>query len=312
VDNLIIRDVHAIGNLRGDGAIVCRDYSQVINCVLEWGGKHEVYIGEGSIVAHCTFYDSIDYTSATMLVINKNTATGRDSYITGCTFKLRSQYGNYNKCGPANSHINVSGSFGTAYFQDCRFEGFAGCRIPMNNHTHVRFDNCNWVNCQTGIDASSTNTSVTVSGGSWVSNVASQRAISQAAGSAGSCIFRIENFTIAPTAATDTGYVYVNYPVIIQLSNVTFDVSALASGTRTSIYVNHVDANLSYHDCEFLGHATNGALYVNLNVTPVSWAADRNSYRAVNASWRLNPTTYTSLATWQAAVTPREANSMTV
>ena len=45
VDNLVIRDVHAIGPLRASGSIIVRDYSQVINCVLDWGGSHNMYMG---------------------------------------------------------------------------------------------------------------------------------------------------------------------------------------------------------------------------------------------------------------------------
>lgn len=311
VDRLIIRDVHAIGNLRGDGAIVCRDYSQVINCVLEWGGKHEVYLGEGSIAANCTFYDSIDATSATMLVFNKNTPTGQNNYVINCTFKIRSAYANAHRCGPANSHNNVSGSFGTVYFRNCRFENFTGARMPMNHHTHVRFEDCTWLNCGQGLDANSTNTSITVSGGSWESNVLYQRMININA-SGGACVLRIENFTIKPTAVTDTGFVYLNQACIVQLSNVTFDLSGLSAGLRRCIYLTNTGANLTYEDCSFLGHTTAGATYVDLNVTPASWAADRNSYRPTAAYWRLAPTTYTTLANWQAAVTPREANSVTL
>ncbi len=114
----IARNIYTRRNLGRNGSLVGGPTSVFVNCLAESGNKHNVYCGPGSVLidveASQAYYGG---SNATLFVFNANTPAGEPVTFDSCYAHNTSYLGN---AVGFYGHANVSGSFGTVTFRNCR------------------------------------------------------------------------------------------------------------------------------------------------------------------------------------------------
>jgi hypothetical protein len=252
-------------------------------------------------------------TSATLLVINEDTAADEDSLISGCTFEIDASAPLAYNILPCNSHNNVSGYFGTVTFASCIFNNFiaAGTMFAMNHTADIVMTNPVFNNCKYGFSFPvpanvKVGCTATVTGGTWSSNVAGQRAVNY---SLAMIDFELSEFTFTFLNNTDTGHIYLGAAATVNVHDCTLNQNYNGAGARQAVWCSSAGADLTLQYNVYTGlynWATN-IYQFTAGAAGMTWASDYNTF-GPNFQMNIFGTPYSDLGAYQAA-TSQDLNS---
>lgn len=313
---LTVRSVHTKHNLQNGGSLRLGQYAHAIDCHATSNGTYGVYMRTGSRLTNCTVTDVYNSGATSVLVHpNDNTPAGEGIIISGCTLGMSSQtIPSWGNSVGYTSHYNTSGDFGTARIENTTFTNLSyGINSPRHTST-IQIVNCTWTDCKFNLispsepPSSGSGFTVLVDGGSWISNVIDQRAFY--ADYTPSAI-TIQNLTLTTNQRTDIGYIAVRAAATVTVQDCNF-INSFNQNGRTPIYCNNAGANLTLQRNTYSGAQNWTNLYsFTAGAAGMTWASDNNTF-GPNFAMSILGTAYSVFATYQAAVTPRDANSTSV
>lgn len=310
--NLIVDGIETRRNFSLGGSIKVGAGANIRNCTLRQGSSHSMYVVPSATVDSCTFIDCYNGAAGcTMLNYNDNVAAGGNVTVTDNVFTMITAN---IAAGPMNGHNNVSGTFGTITLTNNTYTGFTntGVMFACNHAAAIVMTNPTFVNSygisSPALAAGGAGCTMTVTGGTWTNSVAGQRGVNV---SAASVPISITGMTFNVDATTITGCVFLGANSTLSITNCTFK-SSLGAGNRFAIYAQAcATGNLTLNNNTY-NTGTGSWTYhyaFTANASGVTWASDNNAFEATNDAWSIFGNVYSTLADYQAAVTPRDANS---
>lgn len=313
--NLTVDGIEFRRNFSFGGAVKAGQEHDIKNCTFRQGSSHSLYVMPVGNVTDCTFIDCYNGTAGcTMLNYNKNIANGEDETIARCTFQMD----NANiYAAPINGHNNTSGYFGTITIADCTFDGFttSGIMFGCNHASQIVMTNPTFIDSY-GISGPATSAvnagcNFTVTGGTWDSVVAGLRAVSYTGVMAP---LVMTEFTMTLDVLPSPSLVFWGANATINISNCIFK-SNLGAGSRVAIQGQTCPtANVTLNNNTF--HTGSGSWTYHYgwlaSASGMALASDNNTFELTTFGMYIFGATYASLATYQAAVAPIDANSTVV
>lgn len=282
----VLNGLHLRRNLEENGAVFLYKQCSVVNCLISDGSKHNIYIGEGSLVANTICRDA--YYGASNLsyfVFYTATGTGLDVYCINCRAENTTGALQGNATG-FTAHTSTS-LLGNVYFENIyanQMNYVIDTQASSASMTiaGIESDGCNY--------AILMQMSLTVSGLTH-SVPTDKRAINMFASDA-SLNLSDSTITLAGTYASG-GLLYSasNTNLTVNLDNVHF----IGQNNEYCVYITATGASVTVRNCDF-----ESILYAyRVDATGVI-DSDYNRFRDACAVI-LNGTTYATLALWQAA-----------
>lgn len=301
-NGITVREIEMKNNLGESGSFRALRGCALIDCIFRNGSKHNALIGDGAYVYGCTFVDAYyGAVSGNQLILNENSPASIGYIIQRCSF----QSTDFNALlGGLLSHKNVGGDFGAVLVNDCTF-----------------------TNLQLGIECQDV-TSVAISDCAFLENGIAIRAGDAVVHTISDCVL--------------TNVVNVGRLIATNSTGATFDIDDVTvrvnqAGPQGIVFINHDNTKLIIDDCDFEDTdivATAAVIFVNNGLagctTTVNTSRIASNALGRNYIIKSGPytgdyntfyrgggepimfyvaTNYVSLALWQAAVTPQDANS---
>lgn len=300
--------VHTKNNKGGSGSVVGTLVS-VNDCKIANGGKHNMYCNEASLVVDCVFENANYSSSANYLVFNQNTPTGLGGTVSGCSFTSTRPYSiNY---GGVYSHNNISGSFGNIYITNCTFTNVNIC-IAMDDVATCYVTSCDMIDCtQLVRNNGSENYEISLC------TVSGSTGILFGTGSNGTYAYIHDCTYNVASLATNGAINLFNDNCTVLMEDCTLNID---SGTNTTGVVFNQTAkttnSLTMNRCSLAINGSGTFPNIHRFLGIPTYVGDFNTYNWKNASGFVNSNyggvSKSTLADWQAAVAPQDANSVTI
>ena len=295
--------------LGGAGAYRGCKNGYIYDCEMNQCGKHNTVYRPNTKFENCSFTDvhTAGGTSSIMASYNDTDFNGETVELVNCTFFI-SENLNTN-VNAVHGHQNNTGTLSKAAVSGCTFENFVQPFAGVNHCDALEIRNCTFTNCTRNSIAGTDLVTLIFSNCSWDSDVAVQRALSMS----GSYAATISDYYITTRNRTDaTGYLYITGSVNATLRDITFD-EQYGTSTRVGINVDSASVILDMQGLTFL-NVWQYPFQFDAAASGMTWSSDYNQFptdgELVNG-YDIFGTTYATFAAYQAAVTPRDANSTT-
>jgi hypothetical protein len=314
-----VSNIEARKSAYNDGAIELEGQGNsftVSNVIARDGGKHVMLVGSGSTVSSSTLIDSyygptgsaglfvaFDGTGQGLPVVLQNDIFQQDQNVPGAEYGVAA----------AIAHT-ASGSLGTIMVNGGYVIGLNGATISgfdFANNAGVAINNTVFDQSSDGVraEASSNSGTTTVTGAQYVYT-----------GSAGNNAFELSagaNMVLTNDNECSNGTGSVNYGLIslYQAATSTLTISGGASYTFSS--GSHIGADntatgvtltVNNHIFDTAGGNTNAYTFYSTGNT---FTGNNNVYTSHVDRWELNNVQYSTLAAWQAAVSPQDSAATT-
>lgn len=280
---------------------------QATGCEFRNGGKHNFYARVGARIEDCAFIDaeSAAVLSGTMLVINDNVFAGEHMTVRNCTFE---QTTGDARIAAANSHHNVSGDLGSLTLVACTFTGFDQAISSFNHVTAINITECSWVNNKRGFAtpaAPASGCTFAITGGSWSSNIDSQRFGGTSAGAS----LVVDGVTCEIAGTVDVGFLILAGTEPATVQDCIFTRST--SGNGIGVYTQIVNSGLTLQRNTWSGAFTWTRIYrFELTAAGMTWTSDYNAFGPA-FGWDIFGVTYATFADYKLG-TGQDANSTIV
>lgn len=295
-----------------DGTISLGLSSTLIGCRVSDGGQYSVFIRDGCTLESCSILDGHHGTANIYQILyNQNTPSGLGLRVLNCTLGWRSASApRLASCAVITGHSNVSGTFGTLRVEGCAightawfFADPRALSAIVSRHNTLQSAQYGYVTpTLTGTGSA---IACTVDGDTWLGCKANCRVASVGA---------LLNLTITNLTATLDGVMSTAY-FYVTGGSLTMTDSHL-NITQTSyymavVYCSSASAALALLRNSIRMASINYPFYQwTAGASGMTWASDYNTFDyATQFQMSIFGTTYTSLASYQAAVAPRDANS---
>lgn len=292
--------------MRGTNTVVDDFYAQQ-------GGNHTFQINPiGATVSNGTVIDGYSGSRAATLFNYNVDALSGSMTVTNVTIKetSRTQAGWTNVTG-MNGHKNISGALASLTFTNCTFQNLVTVSDILNDCSAITITSCTFTDNKFCIYDPTTppagGVTLTISGGTWTSAVTSSLfGIYDSA----SCVTSISGMTFTQSTTTaSNGLIQISGATTVSVTNCHFVSTAV--GNRVCIYCSNGSANLTLNNNVY-NEGSQGWTNIYLFIAAAStmtWASDNNTFKATANTWSIFGTAYSTLVNYQAAVTPRDANS---
>jgi len=299
--NITLRSIHTRGNLGNNGSIYLGRYGLIDACVVEDGGAHNLLLADGGVLKNSNIRNAYCNASANIVVFYDVNPVSAGITISNCQFSNRAWDTNIN--GPF-CHSDGTGNLGTFTIEDCAFTNINVC-ISHDDIAAITIRRNTATNCKkffrAGQAITCTLNNNTVSGA-----VSGQTINAVETGVAGAIINLTDEVYDIDSPANAAVFVQ-HSNTVLTMNNVHIEQvnASVASGcvmTNSSLS----GIALTIYDSELI---SNSGQNIRGLSAPASYEGDRNCFDlagGINIRW--GGSTYTSLATWQAAST-QDANS---
>lgn len=301
-----------LGSLQilGDGTLPL-----VEGCTFTDSARHAVGMPAGTI-RNCVFNEAYDPSfdgTLSMLVFFEGTGSGKPSYSINNTFNFGSRmnavtYASMNVPTAATAHTGAGGTLGTVNYLNNNISGLNGYAIAglgagVGGAT-VNIIGGTWLEVVAPVGAPSTGRVTNVSGVRMKCSALSSTYFANMNGggtlnvaNVNICLANINQGMFRKTDATATTLNITGSTFYAQATQFIFNQIIVDFGTNLTVSLNSSTLDV-----------TNGSEHFGLGATDV-YTGDNNAFVGTQ-KWVLNGVTYTTLATYKAAASPNDANSV--
>ena len=278
-----ISGIHTRCNLEENGSILIYKQSTVNDCLIADGSRHNLYIGEGSVLTNTTLRDAY-YGAGTysLLVCYSATGTGLGFTCENCT--CENTKGGVDSLGTAFYGHCTSGNMGALVYRNIAASNLAYALDVTASFSSCLVETFDASNCTYGINSA---ISLTVSG--YTHSIDTNRR--SIVLSAGVTLDLSDSTTTLTGTYPGSGHIYTaGAGVTINAQNCTF----IDNNSQSIIYAGATGASVYCRNCTFQ------AVTRPFNIAATG-AVDSDYNRFTDeVAPILNGTTYASLALWQA------------
>lgn len=297
-NNCLVHGVRTRGNAHQDGSIALYGTGNVIDgCRIEDGCRHSALLAAGSLCSNTYFYQArndLESGACSMLVVNQPDLSAASYGTSGCTFDAN------NVSGQTISGFDAHDAVSNRKAISCTHVNptfMSGCLGTNDNATTQTITNPVLVNAGTFLAPANTGATTTIT--NLTGNLSGTARLLNSTAGGTTAIFSGGSLTVAQVgpgvvSATNTG---ANCNVAV--SGMTWTLTA----TGSSVFeVFHIAAGALTLTGSTFGPvvACPFAIFANVGITTGGTITANNNTYPIGASWKLNDTLYSTLATWQA------------
>lgn len=321
--DVTVTGIHTKRNLSFSGSLVIQPVAggaTLTDCAATDGCSHNCYVTPAATITNCLFQDAYyAANTSTYLVLNGNNGAGENAIISGCSFVTTAASINSAFNGALNAHRNIGGSYGTVTVTGNTFTGFriaSGTILPLNHVSTVVITDNTFTDCSSGIQnpsAGGAGFAMTIDGNTFNSTTTNINRFVLLINVVGPVTITENTFNI--NHVTDTGHIYITAAVTAIIQRNVFK-SSLAAGLRVPIYCSSAGANLTIGGSLVNRNTYNTGTvswsyhyYFTAGAAAMTWSSDYEAFELTNNNWYIFGTNYATLALYQVAVAPNDANS---
>lgn len=291
----VISGITCKRNRDNNGSIIMGDSTTLTDCTALEGTKHNIFIGNGSVLTGCIAQDAYfkpTEPSHSLYVYNANVGNGAGVTFTNCTARSTVYDG---EATGFFGHVNVSGSFGTIRYNNCTCDKLFLAFSMAEDIDAVVIDSCTVTACGGGVTV---DVPTTINN----SNFSVTGAVVISIPTAGASV-TVTDCTIACSNVAPQNIRITADGTSVTLLRVIF----AGNGNLETVYFTGANNTLNAHYCSW-STTYYTSWYLN-NITGLTVVSDYNTFKSARF-WRYNGA-YIDFAAWKAA-TSQDAHSTEV